>query len=376
MADSIKIGSLDISAFKVGSSDCKIYLGDTLLYSGGTTPPTPTYEWVSYSEGDTVPSSTIYGVKLYMDNPYSWAIDFGFDSGISFSYDGNDWTAFDIETFEQIDISSYYDADENYYTILFSDLGYGGLTIYSPQPEVDTFDYDIDFYQEYQPTPPPSTELQWVTYSVGDTIPNDTYIFGIKGNGNSIGYNIYGEYLKFTPDRNRVDVEIVDAVSLLTCYSDNPFISEDLEYVLSAISCSNCVVQGNTLSYGGTSIQLLTYPTNPQLVTLRQGDTIPEGYVFGASGYSQEIGSASDILQIGTDSDNCVTLGHGAPTRAPEFSAYLYVVSNGTATMADDWMGKSKKVLFPNYSGAQHYYYEDGTKTVPFDVALYMIQIT
>lgn len=32
MADTIKIGNLDISAFKVGSSDCKIYLGDTLLY--------------------------------------------------------------------------------------------------------------------------------------------------------------------------------------------------------------------------------------------------------------------------------------------------------------------------------------------------------
>lgn len=32
MADTIKIGSLDISAFKVGSSDCKIYLGDTKLY--------------------------------------------------------------------------------------------------------------------------------------------------------------------------------------------------------------------------------------------------------------------------------------------------------------------------------------------------------
>ena len=38
MADTIKIGSLDISAFKVGSSDCKIYLGDTLLY-----PQTPSY---------------------------------------------------------------------------------------------------------------------------------------------------------------------------------------------------------------------------------------------------------------------------------------------------------------------------------------------
>ncbi len=30
--NTIKIGNLDISAFKVGSSDCKIYLGDTLLY--------------------------------------------------------------------------------------------------------------------------------------------------------------------------------------------------------------------------------------------------------------------------------------------------------------------------------------------------------
>lgn len=40
MSDTIKIGSLDISAFKVGSSDCKIYLGDTLLYPQST-PPQP-----------------------------------------------------------------------------------------------------------------------------------------------------------------------------------------------------------------------------------------------------------------------------------------------------------------------------------------------
>ena len=32
MADGIKIGNLDISAFKVGSDDCKVYLGSTLLY--------------------------------------------------------------------------------------------------------------------------------------------------------------------------------------------------------------------------------------------------------------------------------------------------------------------------------------------------------
>lgn len=32
MADGIKIGNLDISAFKVGSSDCKVYLGDVKVY--------------------------------------------------------------------------------------------------------------------------------------------------------------------------------------------------------------------------------------------------------------------------------------------------------------------------------------------------------
>lgn len=32
MANGIKIGNLDISAFKVGSLDCKVYLGNTLLY--------------------------------------------------------------------------------------------------------------------------------------------------------------------------------------------------------------------------------------------------------------------------------------------------------------------------------------------------------
>ena len=372
---SIKIGNSDMT-LKLGSSAVTAaYIGSTLVYSGST-PPTPSYEWVSYSEGDTVPSSTIYGVKLGdIGLSDTTSIEFGdVQTGVGFIWEDGDWVALDFETQEYIDITSYYDYDNNCYVILFSDLGYNGMTISYPQ-EGDQFEFDVDLYEEYQPTPPPSTELQWVTYSVGDTIPNDTYIFGIKGDGDSVSTSMYGEYLKFTPDRNRVDVEIIDAVSLLTCYSDNPFISEDLEYVLSAISCSNCVVQGSTL-YGGTSIQLLTYPTNPQLVTLSEGDTIPEGYVFGASGYSQEIGSASDILQIGTDIDNCVTLGHGAPTRAPEFNAYLYVVSNGTATMADSWMGRSKKVLFPNYSGAQHYYYEDGTKTVPFDVALYMIQIT
>ena len=63
MANTIKIGSLDISAFKVGSDDCKIYLGDTKLYPQSQ-PPTPTLQWVAFSAGDTIPSDLdIYGTK-------------------------------------------------------------------------------------------------------------------------------------------------------------------------------------------------------------------------------------------------------------------------------------------------------------------------
>ena len=52
MADSIKIGNLDISAFKVGSADTKVYLGDTLLYP--TTPPTFQGKWLAtYSDSST-----------------------------------------------------------------------------------------------------------------------------------------------------------------------------------------------------------------------------------------------------------------------------------------------------------------------------------
>lgn len=67
MADTIKIGDLDISAFKVGSRDCKIYLGDTLLYPQST-PPTPVsscYEVISTPM--TSYTSTTY------DSVYSWS---------------------------------------------------------------------------------------------------------------------------------------------------------------------------------------------------------------------------------------------------------------------------------------------------------------
>lgn len=63
----IKLGNLDISSFKVGSSDCKIYLGDTLLYPQST-PPTPVS---SCYEIITQPISQ-YASTTY-DSVYSWS---------------------------------------------------------------------------------------------------------------------------------------------------------------------------------------------------------------------------------------------------------------------------------------------------------------
>ena len=60
MADGIKIGNLDISAFKVGSGDCKVYLGDTLLYPQSQP---QTLQWVTFNNGDSVDGLQVYGIK-------------------------------------------------------------------------------------------------------------------------------------------------------------------------------------------------------------------------------------------------------------------------------------------------------------------------
>ena len=84
MADTIKIGNLDISAFKVGSSDCKIYLGDTLLYPQST-PPTPVsscYEIITQpiSQYSSTTYDSVYSLsdaKWYMKNNLSQYEEYG-----------------------------------------------------------------------------------------------------------------------------------------------------------------------------------------------------------------------------------------------------------------------------------------------------------
>lgn len=78
MADTIKIGNLDISSFKVGSDDCKIYLGDTLLY-----PFVPK----DYLRFEVVSSGTF--TFTAMDTNSANTVDYSLDSGQTWSTIGN-----------------------------------------------------------------------------------------------------------------------------------------------------------------------------------------------------------------------------------------------------------------------------------------------
>lgn len=104
MADSIKIGSLDISAFKVGSSDCKVYLGSTLLYPQSQP---QTLQWVTFSNGDTIPSDLqIFGIKGIVNDL----------SRVFYYYD------------EDIYVE---DASRNKYNVTIGDYCYGEIDIIS-----------------------------------------------------------------------------------------------------------------------------------------------------------------------------------------------------------------------------------------------------
>ena len=136
MADTIKIGNLDISAFKVGSSDCKIYLGDTLLYPQST-PPTPVsscYEVIlqPISQYASTTYDSVYSFsdkKWYMKNNLSQYEEYGiydivenissattYDGKLAvvgtteYQYSGGSWSV--VGTYE--DASVTYTIDDTY----------------------------------------------------------------------------------------------------------------------------------------------------------------------------------------------------------------------------------------------------------------------
>lgn len=106
-------------------------------------------QWVSYSEGDTVPSTIFYGVKLYTGLDLDGEIDFSVagNNGVAFIHDtsNDEWTALDMTSYDPIDISEYFDDTEGCYIIYFSDLGYDGMPINYPVPS-ESFEFDVQLY--------------------------------------------------------------------------------------------------------------------------------------------------------------------------------------------------------------------------------------
>ena len=95
MANGIKIGNTDISAFKVGSSDCKIYLGDTLLY--------PQNQPIDYAnEYLTLVAETNNVSFLYSTASSNNKLQYSLDSGSTWSELGNNQSTTSVNSGQKV----------------------------------------------------------------------------------------------------------------------------------------------------------------------------------------------------------------------------------------------------------------------------------
>ena len=78
----INLGNNDIT-LKVDSTDVSaVYLGSTLVYSGGSQ-PTPTLQWVEFNSGDDISGLDVYGVS---GNAYDLSTTFN-GGGLEIAFD-------------------------------------------------------------------------------------------------------------------------------------------------------------------------------------------------------------------------------------------------------------------------------------------------
>ena len=129
MADTIKIGSLDISAFKVGSSDCKIYLGDTLLYPQDATKDY--FRFVSKGTG----TFTFFDNGSDTANTLSYSLDSGatwteilngsststVQSGDTVMWKGSNLTSVSNKGIGTFSATTNFDAEGNIMSLIYGD---------------------------------------------------------------------------------------------------------------------------------------------------------------------------------------------------------------------------------------------------------------
>ena len=156
--------------FYASDNIIKVYKNNAVCYykisTSSPTPPTPTYEWVSYSEGDTIPYNNVkYGIRIptqvfYDVFEFEGEFLIEFDDGATvepdgclfyFSYDGT--MTFEIEGQS---ITLDYDPEvDDYLEIIFSDYSskewiLGGF-IYENE-YLTEFPFGMELYEEDTPT--------------------------------------------------------------------------------------------------------------------------------------------------------------------------------------------------------------------------------
>ena len=276
---SLKIGNLDIQAIKVGSADCKVYIGNELLYPSGFTgkfkatyASGPDYTLdcdgeTTLSTGNTRPSGYEYSAmtEAVIGNCVTSIGSSAFEGCRSLTsiYIPSGVTSIGGATFSgctsltAIDIpSGVTSIGTNTFrscTSLTSVTvnattppSLGGSTfdntnncpIYVPAASVETYKAASGwstYASRIQAIPTPS--LTWVQFNSGDTI-NGLDIYGIRG----VAYDIYstfslvslaGSPIQFEFTRNRIDVNISN------CYSETITPETNVEYVFSDIGCSD-----------------------------------------------------------------------------------------------------------------------------------------
>lgn len=294
MADSIKIGNLDISSFKVGSGDCTIYLGDTLLYQ----PIPPEIKWTAIYVGGTTSSaecdssSTIVEREIATSNLASVEIGSCVTSiGESAFMNCGSITSITIpDSVTTIGVYAFLN-DSSLTTIDIPSgitsigeaafLNCGGLTditvnattpptlgnivfantnncpIYVPAELVETYKSSWSQYASRIQAIP---SLQWVTFSNGDTIPSDLQIYGIRGNAANIAdtFVSYDEDIIAQLNRNKVDFYFGER-SGSTCYSEQVLATDNVEYIFGNISCSDYFNMSTSVSVSFSTFQLYIY---------------------------------------------------------------------------------------------------------------------